>query len=417
MILFAVFLLCFGSTLCAETVKYAAIIYRHGDRTPIDTYPTDPWRNESLWPVKFGELTNIGKRQHCALGQWLRRRYSHLLSEQFDPTQIYVRSTDVDRTLMSAQANLAGLYPPTGNSVWDKDLMWQPIPVHTVPEKDDELLAMKKPCMAFDKEKEKYIHSKAYKERLIKYQPLMKYLSASTGLKVKTLYDIDNLYSILYIEQLYNFTLPNWTHSVFPNKMAEPAGYSFTEFTATPLMARLKIGPLLKQILTNMFSVMSGKKSKDLRVSMYSGHDLTVGSVLNGLGLFDGKCPLYTSTVLMELIYDNTTQSHFIRISYRNSSDIVEPHVLNIPKCGEKCPVSKFIKIYDNLLSVNWEYECGKQFPPLLGISFFIGLGLFVIIYVAHKMHFARVSREYGFNAGYSNIQAVAVTPIKTLEE
>lgn len=52
--------------------------------------------------------------------------------------------------------------------------MWQPIPVHTVPEKDDELLAMKKPCMAFDKEKEKYIHSKAYKERLIKYQPLMK---------------------------------------------------------------------------------------------------------------------------------------------------------------------------------------------------------------------------------------------------
>lgn len=68
-------------------------------------------------------------------------------------------------------------------------------------------------------------------------------------------------------------------------------------------MARLKIGPLLKQILTNMFSVMSGKKLKDLRMSMYSGHDLTVGSVLNGLGLFDGKCPLYTSTVLMELIY------------------------------------------------------------------------------------------------------------------
>ncbi|CAG9781784.1 unnamed protein product [Diatraea saccharalis] len=51
-------------------------INRHGDRTPVDTYPTDPWRNESLWPVKFGELTNIGKRQHYALGRWLRKRYS-----------------------------------------------------------------------------------------------------------------------------------------------------------------------------------------------------------------------------------------------------------------------------------------------------------------------------------------------------
>lgn len=57
--------------------------------------------------------------------------------------------------------------------MWDEDLMWQPIPVHTVPEKDDELLAMKKPCKNFDKEKEEYINSKAYKERISKYQSLM----------------------------------------------------------------------------------------------------------------------------------------------------------------------------------------------------------------------------------------------------
>lgn len=68
------------------------------------------------------------------------------------------------------------MFPPVGKSVWDADLLWQPIPVHTKPEKDDEVLAMKKYCMAYNKEKERYKHSKAYKDRLSKYQNLMKYV-------------------------------------------------------------------------------------------------------------------------------------------------------------------------------------------------------------------------------------------------
>lgn len=57
-----------------------------------------------------------------------------------------MRSTDVDRTLMSAQSNLAGLYPPKGQQVWNKDLLWQPIPVHTVPEEEDRILSSHAIC-------------------------------------------------------------------------------------------------------------------------------------------------------------------------------------------------------------------------------------------------------------------------------
>lgn len=37
---------------------------------------------------------------------------------------------------MSAQLNLAGLYPPIGEDKWG-DLNWQPIPVHTVQIKNE----------------------------------------------------------------------------------------------------------------------------------------------------------------------------------------------------------------------------------------------------------------------------------------
>lgn len=74
--LFFIVLAELGLINCDEHVRYAAILYRHGDRTPVDQFPTDPYQNESLWPVRFGQLTNTGKKQQFALGQWLRARYN-----------------------------------------------------------------------------------------------------------------------------------------------------------------------------------------------------------------------------------------------------------------------------------------------------------------------------------------------------
>nr|CAD7429146.1 unnamed protein product [Timema monikensis] len=236
-------------------------LYRHGDRTPLDPYPNDPFRNTSLWPVGWGQLTPVrryhhisplkietvygfprrwllragvddlreepsktaqdmntcnfgmwmdwliahnlipimshhgghwfkectdswllsgtflffvnflvtcktlldspmhsrtalyirvfigqhlksslnaeGAKQQYLLGKWLRQRYIDFLPAKYDAAYIHIRSTDVDRTLMSAESNLAGLYPPVSNQQISKELKWQPIPIHTIPESLD----------------------------------------------------------------------------------------------------------------------------------------------------------------------------------------------------------------------------------------------------------------------------------------
>jgi len=67
------------------------------------------------------------------LGVFLRKRYGGLISKNYDQYETYVLSSDTERSIRSALANLAGFYAPglgipsatnpTGN--------WSPVPVRT----------------------------------------------------------------------------------------------------------------------------------------------------------------------------------------------------------------------------------------------------------------------------------------------
>jgi lysosomal acid phosphatase len=119
-----------------------------------------------------------------------------------------VRSTDVDRTLMSALSDLSGFYPPDNQDMWNADLMWQPIPVHTIPEKLDSLLAAKKPCPVYTSELKKILKSAEFRAFDAKFKPVYKYLTEHTGRTVDSLESVQYIYSCLHIEDLNNFTLP-----------------------------------------------------------------------------------------------------------------------------------------------------------------------------------------------------------------
>lgn len=116
-------------------------------------------------------------------------------------------SSDVDRTLMSAMANLAGLYPPTGNQVWNKALPWQPIPVHTLPGSIDVLMgAILPPCPAYDKAYAAYMQSAEIKSFDKSIQSIYDYLSANVDITVKDFYTALLIRDSLFVESIYNLT-------------------------------------------------------------------------------------------------------------------------------------------------------------------------------------------------------------------
>ena len=85
--------------------------FRHGARDPytqinlttrIDFIGVQ-WKSQ-------GELNALGLRSQYLLGAATRKKYNNFISKNFDPNELFIISTDVNRTIMSAMANLQGIY-------------------------------------------------------------------------------------------------------------------------------------------------------------------------------------------------------------------------------------------------------------------------------------------------------------------
>lgn len=63
----------------------------------------------------------------------MRKRYKLFLENDFTVDNIYARTSDADRCHMSGGTLLAGMFPPTEDETWNPDLLWQPIPLHSLP--------------------------------------------------------------------------------------------------------------------------------------------------------------------------------------------------------------------------------------------------------------------------------------------
>ncbi|XP_071036238.1 lysosomal acid phosphatase-like isoform X1 [Parasteatoda tepidariorum] len=331
------------------------MLFRHGERAPIALYPTDP-NPESFWKEGLGELTLLGEKQHYGLGKFLRYMYRNFMTG--NSREIKVISSSYNRCILSAMSNLAGFYPPDDDSKIDKNLNWQPIPVHYIPDLIDKYMDTDSFCPRATVELKRIENSPAAKKFLADHKEMFQNLTYYSGMPITDCLSSLLFHDCILQEKRYNLTIPDWVEPYW-DELTRISNAAFYWAFNSPLMQRLRAGPLLKKIRDLVLKKISGDLPGQ-KFQMYSSHDANIAVILEAYDLYPKSVP-FAATLIFEL-YSSPDSSHFVRLVYLNSTEpeniFQTPHVLKFPGCEEYCPLHYFINITEPFIPLFWETEC-----------------------------------------------------------
>ncbi|KAF5903240.1 lysosomal acid phosphatase-like, partial [Clarias magur] len=341
------------------TLRFVTVLFRHGDRSPVKAYPNDP-HQESAWPQGFGQLSLEGMKQHFHLGQFLRKRYTDFLSKDYSRFEIAVRSSDYDRTIMSAASNLAGLYYNGTVSMYP-GLHWQPIPIHTVPLDEDKLLSFPiKNCTRYELLMNETENSEICKKMTEKYSDFLKMVQNETGLDSLSLRTVWSVYDTLSAEKRNNLSLPSWVKANVMKTLKVLNDFSYEILFGIykrEEKSRLQGGVLLDQIIKNLSAATTSQSHQQLKMIMYSAHDATILALQEALNVSNGLAPPFASCHILEL-HQDPHGSFSVKMFYRNGSSVDEVYNLTLPGCDHQCPLQKFINLTRSVIPKDWQKEC-----------------------------------------------------------
>ncbi|XP_076390516.1 prostatic acid phosphatase isoform X1 [Megachile rotundata] len=340
----------------SNSLRLVTVVMRHGDRAPQDTYPNDPYLNNTMEPYGWGQLTNEGRRNQYNQGLFLRKRYGHFLGPTYSPNIFYLQCTAVDRTKMSAMLEAAALWKPTKQQSFKPDLPWQPVTLFYQPRSEDTLMLIWDTCPKYTKLRQTINNLPEVQQVQEDNKQLYEELTNLTGMAISTPGDVGSLYSTLTAEKHMKLILPEWTNDYYPDKMLPLMLYDLQLNVYNDPLKRLKGGPFLKKIVTDMLAKKENTlEPEERKMFMYIGHDSSIVSLLDVMQVWNNQVPNYNIMTMIELHED--CHGWNVQVLLRNTTER-EPYRLTIPGCTTICPLEKFIQLLKPMIPDNWEEEC-----------------------------------------------------------
>ena len=367
----------------AETLRAASLLFRHSVISP----KYSPPKVDTEWPMGFKQLTAVGMRDMYQRGQRLREKYVDrlgLLSERYHLDELYVRASNTDRSLQSAQMLMLGLYPlGTGPdpAIYDAaltaapapELAFTPIPIHSVALENDSVLRPwtgSADCKRYRKYVKGLSKTALYRDQGQKYEDFLVRMSELTGVNEgekpsKILYKVNEIYEPLSANLQHNLPLPEGVSQDDMELMGALADWNYHYQFIGQEVGRITGGPFVGEIAKG-FQHYVESHGKAPKMTIYSGHQRTMLGVEAALGietqrtdghLFEGRVPPLGSHYAFEL-HEMSPGDFKVRLSFEGDG---ENRPIDIPGCdGTFCSLDRFLELASEIAPDNWRRACGS---------------------------------------------------------
>ncbi|XP_035029825.2 lysophosphatidic acid phosphatase type 6 [Hippoglossus stenolepis] len=348
-------------------LKLVQVLFRHGARTPLKSIPNvmevqwvptlleppahthinyvvtdlhggprpsapveDSYRKNLLTGGTFpGQLTTVGMQQLYELGTRLRRKYieeTPFLGSTFSLAEVYVRSTNIVRTIESAKCLVAGLFQQKQKEI---------VHILTTEAESEILYPNYHGCKLL---KLLGSHRWAESSTLPDIAVDLQSIQSALGIAAHQHVDFILIRDDMVARETHGLPCPPGLDT-WRNKVEQRAVDMICHVYEPSKRENLQlcVGPLLHTLLSNLDEKVQGTSSEPNRkLFLYSAHDTTLIPCLMALGVFDMKWPPYAADITLELHQHRQTNEAFVKVSYIDQD-------LLIPGCsGVYCPLQEF---------------------------------------------------------------------------
>uniref|UniRef100_S4NSI3 acid phosphatase n=1 Tax=Pararge aegeria TaxID=116150 RepID=S4NSI3_9NEOP len=331
----------------------AFVVNRHGERSPDADELSLSDQQEKIknltWIEGLEGLTNVGKSRSFLLGKFIKQRYgvegNGLLSNIYLQDEIALRSTDKERTKMTAQMAMAAVYPPEVEQQWDEGLgkIWQPVPYTAVPLSEDYLRYYSN-CKRF-KELMVMAKEEAVHQEFVQFKDLVTIVKKETGRNfTEDPVLFETLFDLFKSQVSLGLDIPEWAKPLLP-KLGEAARLAYRLYFRYEEMKKLGGGVILNDFVNAANDIASGKQIKK-RFRMYSAHDFNIGSLMEVTKVVrhEQSLPEYGSLFGLEMYRSKSTGEFTIVPIYLAKAGESTAQYLHFTGCeaSSHCELNKF---------------------------------------------------------------------------